>query len=96
MNPYLAMAASLAAGLEGLEKELTAPEPVIDAYNATGSTPLPRSLKDAVQAFHASAMARRWFGDAFVEHYTATRAWEVRQYEKAVTDWELSRYFESI
>jgi glutamine synthetase len=96
MNPYLAMAASLAAGLEGLELNLTPLDPVIDAYNATGSTPLPRSLKEAVQAFHTSSMARRWFGDAFVDHYASTRAWEVRQYEKAVTDWELSRYFESI
>ena len=41
-------------------------------------------------------IARKWFGDDFVDHYAATREWEVRQYEKAVTDWELARYFESI
>lgn len=96
INPYLAMAASLAAGLEGLERGLVPPEPVIDAYASPDAAPLPRSLKEAAGKFHSSSMARRWFGEAFVEHYTATRAWEVRQYEKAVTDWELARYFESI
>ena len=41
-------------------------------------------------------MARGWLGDEFVDHYAGTREWEVRQFEKAVTDWELARYFESI
>jgi glutamine synthetase len=41
-------------------------------------------------------MARQWLGDEFVDHYAATREWEVRQFEEAVTDWELARYLESI
>ena len=96
MNPYLAMAASLAAGLEGMEQELEAPPETRNAYDAAGSTPLPRNLADATRLFRESALARKWFGNEFVEHYAATREWEVRQYEKAVTDWELARYFESI
>jgi glutamine synthetase len=57
---------------------------------------LPKTLSDAVALFKQSALARKWFGDEFVDHYAATREWEVRMYNKAVTDWELARYFESI
>ena len=96
INPYLAMAASLAAGLEGIERKLVPSAPVTNAYAAPADAPLPRNLSDAVKLFRASAMARKWFGDQFVDHYAATREWEVRQFEKAVTDWELARYFESI
>ena len=95
INPYIAMAASLAAGLEGIEKQLELPPPVTNAY--TDAAPaLPRTLAEAVRSFRESQVARRWLGDAFVEHYAATREWEVRQFEKAVTDWELARYLESI
>jgi glutamine synthetase len=95
MNPYLAMAASLAAGLDGIERKLQLPEPAADAYSGCGA-PLPRTLAEATRLFRSSALARRAFGDDFVEHYAATREWEVRQYDKAVTDWELARYFEAI
>lgn len=95
INPYLAMAASLAAGMEGIVRTLTPPDPTSNAY-ASKETPLPKTLDDAVKRFRKSEIARKWFGDDFVEHYAATREWEVRQYEKAVTDWELARYFESI
>ena len=95
INPYIAMAASLAAGLEGIEKKLELPPPVINAY--TDSAPaLPRTLAEATRRFRESEMARRWLGEEFVDHYAATREWEVRQFEKAVTDWELARYFESV
>jgi glutamine synthetase len=90
------MAASLAAGLEGLEQRLDPGPPVQNAYTADGARAIPRNLGDAVKLFRDSTLARRWFGDEFVDHYAATRDWEVRQYEKAVTDWELARYFESI
>ncbi len=95
INPYLAMAASLAAGLDGIERKLELPPATLNAY--TGDAPaLPRSLAEAIPLLRASDMARRWFGESFIEHYAATREWEVRQFEKAVTDWELARYFESI
>jgi glutamine synthetase len=54
------------------------------------------SLAEATRQFRESEMARRWLGEDFVEHYAATREWEVRQFEKAVTDWELARYLEAI
>jgi len=95
INPYLAMAVSLAAGLDGIERRLAPAPPTVDAY--AGDAPrLPRNLAAATQLFRESAMARRWLGDDFVDHFAATREWEVRQFEKAVTDWELARYFESV
>jgi glutamine synthetase len=96
MNPYLAMAASVAAGLEGIERKLEPPPPSTNAYESSQAKPLPRELGEATGMFRASAMARCWFGAEFVEHYACTREWEVRQARRAVTDWELSRYFESV
>ncbi len=96
INPYLAMAASLAAGIEGIERQIELPPATINAYQAAQAPALARNLADATRRFQQSDMARRWFGDEFVDHYAATRDWEVRQFEKAVTDWELARYFESI
>ena len=95
INPYLAMAASLAAGLDGIERKLELAPPVVNAYSG-GAAPLPRTLSDAAKLFGESHVARDSLGAEFVEHYTRTREWEVRQYEKAVTDWELARYFESV
>ncbi len=95
MNPYLAMAASLAAGLDGIERKLALPPPASDAY-ATDAPPLPANLGEAIRLFRQSTLARKAFGEQFVEHYAATREWEVRQYERAVTDWELARYFEAV
>jgi glutamine synthetase len=95
INPYLAMAAALAAGLDGIERKLELPPPTVNAYS--GDAPaLPRTLADATRLFRESRVAREWLGEQFVEHYASTREWEVRQYEKAVTDWELARYFESV
>jgi glutamine synthetase len=96
MNPYLAMAASLVAGLEGVERRLDPPAPIINAYTTQGSAQLPRDLAEAALRFRNSDVARKWFGEEFVDHYAGTRDWEVRQYQRAVTDWELRRYFESI
>jgi glutamine synthetase len=95
INPYLAMAASLAAGLDGIERKLELPPPTVNAY-AGDAPPLPRTLDEATRLFRQSRVAREWLGKEFVEHYASTREWEVRQYEKAVTDWELARYFESV
>jgi glutamine synthetase len=95
INPYLAMAASLAAGLDGIERKLELPPPTVNAY-AGDAAPLPRTLAAATKLFRESKMARCWLGDEFVDHYASTREWEVRQFEKAVTDWELARYFESV
>ncbi|HYK91224.1 MAG TPA: glutamine synthetase family protein [Acidobacteriota bacterium] len=96
INPYLAMAASLASGTEGIKRQMQLPPPTTNAYAATDAPSLPRNLAEATRLLRESAMARDWFGEEFVEHYAITREWEIRQYEKAVTDWELLRYFESV
>ena len=69
MNPYLAMAASLAAGLEGVERKLTPPAPTTNGYAAQDNAPLPRTLTEATEQFRSSEVARKWFGDEFVDHF---------------------------
>jgi glutamine synthetase len=96
MNPYLAMAATLGAGLWGVEKRLALPAETRGDAGTDGPGRLPRTLREATDRFSASKAARALFGEAFVDHYARTRAWEVREYDKAVTDWELARYFEVI
>lgn len=100
-NPYLAAAAVLAAGLQGIEDALE-PDAAVsgNAYAVQDDLPaerrLPTHLRDAAALLRASALARDWFGDAFVEHFAATREWEAREYERHVNDWQLRRYFEII
>jgi len=98
INPYLAVAASIASGLDGIEKGLTldAPPVVGNGYAVKDAVRLPRNLMEATDAFARSSSAKEWFGEAFVEHFAATREWEWRQYAQAVTDWELDRYLEII
>ena len=95
-NPYLVLAASLASGLYGIDRQLAPPEPVTgNAYEADAPA-LPTNLRQAAEAFKASQPAREYFGAEFVDHYAASRNWEARRFERAVTDWELARYFEII
>jgi glutamine synthetase len=95
-NPYLATAAALAAGLYGIEEKLEPPPAVTgDAYHAD-APPLPRTLAEATMLLKQSERARSLLGDAFIDHYVSTREWELRQYQRAVTDWERERYFEII
>jgi len=96
MNPYVAMAACLGAGLWGIEKGLELPEESQGDPGEGGPLGLPRTLRDALLRFRSSKAAKGLFGADFVEHYAMTREWEARSYEKAVTDWELERYFEVI
>ncbi len=98
INPYLAVAALLAAGLHGIEKnlKLTA-KPITGTNQGSDDIPrAPRSLKETTEIFRRSNLARDWFGDLFVDHFAATREWEWRQWQDGVTDWELKRYFEII
>jgi glutamine synthetase len=97
INPYIAMAATLAAGLWGIEKKIEPPAPVEgDACGRTDLAPLPRTLREAMARLAESAHARGLLGEGFIEHYLRTRDWECRQYERAVTEWELARYFETV
>jgi glutamine synthetase len=97
-NPYLAMAACLAAGLYGVRKglRLTVPATKGSGYADKSNGVLPRNLWDATQAMKVSPLARELFGEAFTDHFVRTREWEWRQFGQVVTDWELKRYFEII
>ncbi|WP_299012878.1 glutamine synthetase [uncultured Photobacterium sp.] len=98
-NPYLALAAALGSGLYGIARGWEPYAPVVgNAYEQPHQPKLelPRTLWDATQRFKASEAARELFGDAFVEHFAASREWEDREFRKHVTDWELNRYFEII
>lgn len=97
MNPYIAMATSLAAGLWGIEHKVEPPAPIEgNGYLAEKARPLPRNLGEATDRLSSSRIAREILGEGFVDHYVRTREWEVRAFERAVTRWELERYFESI
>lgn len=98
-NPYLALAAALGAGLYGIEQQWE-PEPPVKGNAYEQDHPehlaLPPTLWDSAQALKGSEAARSLFGDAFVEHFAASREWEEREFRKHITDWELERYFEII
>jgi glutamine synthetase len=98
MNPYLAAAAVIAAGLQGVAREMKLTTPPIHGTNegAENIPRAPRTLIETTRAYRDSKIARDWFGDDFVDHFAATREWEWRQWLDAVTDWELKRYFEII
>ena len=76
------------------------PEPPVEGNAYEKKFPkrlqLPATLWEAAQRLKASKMAREWLGDAFVDHYAATREWEEREFRKHITDWEMERYFEII
>ena len=98
-NPYIALAAALASGLWGIENKIEPLTPVAGNAYASAADPqldLPRTLWEAAQRLKGSANARTLFGDAFVDHFSATREWEEREFRKHITDWELARYFEII
>jgi glutamine synthetase len=99
INPYIALAASIGSGLWGMANRVEPDAPV--AGNAYALDPpsqrrLPATLWEAAQRLRGSQAARELFGAEFVDHYAATREWEEREARKAVTDWQLARYFEII
>lgn len=98
INPYIALAACVGAGLWGIEKKLRLKDAPLsgDAAKAAKIPRLPRNLMEAAANLKRSAAARELFGESFVDHYVRTREWEWRQFQDAVTDWELKRYFEII
>jgi glutamine synthetase len=97
VNPYVSIAACLGAGLKGIEEGLTLDtEPIAGSGYEADAPRYPRTLQEATDRFAASTIARDLFGDAFVDHFAASREWEWRQSLQAVTDWELRRYFEVI
>ena len=95
-NPYLAFAAAIAGGLDGIENQIEPPAQFVgDAY-ASDAEAIETSLAAAGRRFHDSSEARRLLGDAVVDHYAHFFAVEVAAYDRAVTDWERRRYFEQV
>ncbi len=96
-NPYLAFAATLAAGMAGVEEQLDCGEQYEgNAYVDAELPSLPKTLHEAADLLDRSQLARRSLGDAVVDFYAHTARLEVRAFDNAVTDWERHRYFERI
>jgi len=94
-NPYLAFAATLAAGLDGIEKQIEPPAAFEgDVYGALELPQVPHSLNEAIDALNGSAFARATLGENVVEHYLHFFRTEQRKFDAVVTDWERRRYFE--
>jgi glutamine synthetase len=95
LNPYLAYAALIAAGIAGIEQELKLEAPYSgDAYQGKRLREVPKTLREALDLLRKSKMLRAAMGDGVVEHYLHTGEWEQFEYDRRVTDWELKRGFE--
>lgn len=95
VNPYLAFAALLAAGLDGIEKKMPLEDVQEgDNYQKDGIREIPKTLREAIETLEGSTMLREALGDDVVEHYLHTARWEQFEYDRRITDWELWRGFE--
>ena len=94
-NPYLAFAATIAAGLDGIEHRIE-PPPAFegDVYAARDLPHVPHTLNESIHALAESEWARETFGEDVIEHYLHFFRTEQRKFDAAVTDWERRRYFE--
>ena len=96
-NPYLAFAATIAAGLHGVEKKLKPPAMYVgNAYEDQTLPQVPKALREALGELERSRAARDVFGSKVVEHYLQHGRLEQQAFDQAVTDWELLRNFERI
>jgi glutamine synthetase len=95
LNPYLAFAALIAAGLDGIEQEMELEAPFVgDAYFGKKLREVPKTLREATETMAKSKMLRGAFGDDVIDHYVHTAEWEQFEYDRRITDWELKRGFE--
>lgn len=95
LNPYLAFAALIAAGLAGIDEKLTLQEPFVgDAYQASRLPEIPKTLRAATETLAKSKLLKEALGEDVVEHYVHTAKWEQLEYDRRITDWELHRGFE--
>ena len=96
LNPYLAFAALLAAGIDGVEKKMEL-EPVFsgDAYDTKRTLrEIPKTLRAALDLLDKSSLLRKAMGDAVIDHFLHTGRWEQFEYDRRITDWEIKRGFE--
>jgi glutamine synthetase len=96
VNPYLALAAAVAAGLHGIEQELPLAAPLAGNAYLSEAPRVPGTLREAAELFEGSALARAAFGDDVVEHYAHMARVELAAFDAAVTDWERFRGFERL
>lgn len=95
LNPYLAIAGQLAAGLAGIEEGLDLPPAASgDLYADPKQTHVPGSLREAIRHFDGSQMLRQALGDDVVDHYRRCAEWEQEEFDRVVTDYEVARGFE--
>ncbi|WP_299778583.1 glutamine synthetase family protein [uncultured Roseobacter sp.] len=95
LNPYLAQAAMLAAGIKGIEDKMTlAPPTKGDVYEDAKAADIPQTLRAATETLRGSAMLRAAMGNDVIDHYTRCAEWEQEEFDRAVTDWEIARGFE--
>ncbi len=95
LNPYLALAAQLAAGINGIEDGLELPPPLSgDAYKVDEVAKIPTTLRDAAEALRGSEMLRAAFGEGVVDHYVRAAEVELEDFDRVVTDYEVKRGFE--
>ncbi|MEO7745981.1 MAG: glutamine synthetase family protein, partial [Actinomycetota bacterium] len=96
VNPYLATAAIIAAGFDGIERGLELEPPFVGNAYTSDSVRVPESLPQALQLWEGSDFARRVFGDDVVEHYANMARVEIAAFQSSVTDWERYRGFERL
>lgn len=99
INPYLALSAAIGSGVWGIENKIEPSQPVEgNAYEVDypKELNLPRTLTEAATRLKQSDAARDLFGDAFVDHFSYTREWEDQEQRRAITNWQLNRYFEIV
>ncbi len=95
LNPYLAQAVMLAAGIKGIEDKMALASATSgDIYDAAEANEVPRTLRAATETLRNSTFLREALGDLVVDHYTRAAEWEQEEFDRAVTDWEIARGFE--
>ncbi len=95
LNPYLAQAVMLAAGIKGIEDRMTLAAPTRgDVYEDAKAGEIPQSLRAATETLRNSTFLRAVLGEDVVDHYTRAAEWEQEEFDRAVTDWEIARGFE--
>jgi glutamine synthetase len=95
LNPYLAQAAMLAAGIKGIADKMTlAPATTGDVYEDAKAADIPQTLRAATETLRGSAMLRAAMGDDVIDHYARAAEWEQEEFDRVVTDWEIARGFE--
>ncbi|AGI68086.1 putative glutamine synthetase [Octadecabacter antarcticus 307] len=95
LNPYLAQAVMIAAGIQGIEEKMElAPATTGDVYQDAKAADIPQSLRAATETLRGSKFLREALGDDVVDHYTRAAEWEQEEFDRAVTDWEIARGFE--